>query len=293
MQKISQKIEKRILELERPQRKALSLKYPKLKGPIMLIRQTSRNMQNTVNWQLSRKRADHFLDYMVYSHQSVLIRRLGNSDIRLQKQKITNLLAAAEKLNGLVIPPGKTFSFWHAIGKPSRKDGFVNGMILSNGKVAEGLGGGLCQMSNLLFWLFLHAPVEITERHHHSKDIFPDSGRVLPFGSGATIVYNFIDLRVKNTSEIPMQLKIWLTDKHLKGKILAPEKVQQKPHIIEKNHCFVKRDDQYFRFNEIWRTEQTPAEQEKEEKLITNLAPVLYEVDDQYIDNNNYSLLHI
>ena len=68
-------------------------------------------------------------------HQSVLRRKLGNSDPRLQEQKITNLKQAVKKLNGVVIPPGKTFSLWSIIREPSAKNGFVNGMLLSGGKV--------------------------------------------------------------------------------------------------------------------------------------------------------------
>ena len=123
----------------------------------------------------------------------MLRRKLGDSDPRLQEQKITNLKQAVKNLNGVVILPGKFFSLWSIVGEPSAKNGYVNGMLLSGGKVIEGMGGGLCQLSNFLFWIFLHVPSEVVQRYHHSIDVFPDSGRVLPFGSGATILYNFID----------------------------------------------------------------------------------------------------
>ncbi|MFJ8513275.1 VanW family protein [Lysinibacillus xylanilyticus] len=51
-------------------------------------------------------------------------------------------------------------------------------------KVKTGVGGGICQLANLLYWMALHTPLIVTERHHHSFDPFPDSGRTLPFGSG-------------------------------------------------------------------------------------------------------------
>lgn len=114
-------------------------------------------------------------------------------------------------------------------------------MLISRGKVVEGIGGGLCQLANLFYWIFLHAPVEIVERYHHSLDVFPDSGRVLPFGSGATIVQNYIDLQIKNISQEPLQIKIWLTDTHLKCQLLAPNPIKQKFHIFEKNHTFIQK----------------------------------------------------
>ena len=176
----------------------------------------------------------------------MLRRKLGDSDPRLQEQKITNLKQAVKNLNGVVILPGKFFSLWSIVGEPSAKNGYVNGMLLSGGKVIEGMGGGLCQLSNFLFWIFLHVPSEVVQRYHHSIDVFPDSGRVLPFGSGATILYNFIDLKIKNISDQPLQLKMWITDKHLKGQLLVPKRIESKFHVFEKNHTFIKKDNKYF-----------------------------------------------
>jgi vancomycin resistance protein VanW len=227
----------------------------------------------------------------VARHQSLLRRKLGESDPRLQDQKIINLRQAVKKLNGIIIQPRHIFSLWKIIGKPKYKNGYVDGMLLSNGKVVEGLGGGLCQLSNFLFWIFLHAPVEIVKRYHHSMDVFPDSGRTLPFGSGATILYNFIDLKLKNISTCPLQLKIWLTDNHLKGQILSPQPLPQKFHAFEKNHRFIKRGDKYFRFNQIYREEKIHGKSLKIEKITTNFAPTLYKVTDEYLQKNNFEVL--
>jgi vancomycin resistance protein VanW len=49
--------------------------------------------------------------------------------------------------------------------------------------------------------LALHSPLEIKERHHHSFDPFPDENRVLPFGRGASIFYNYVDLRFINPTQ--------------------------------------------------------------------------------------------
>ena len=223
----------------------------------------------------------------------MLVRKLGNSDVRLQLQKITNLKLAAGELDGVIIPAENVFSLWHIVGRPHEKRGYVKGMLLSNGKVVEGVGGGLCQMANLLFWLFLHGPFSIEERYHHSRDVFPDSGRVLPFGSGATILYNMVDLRMKNISNSPLQLKVWLTDTHLKGQILSPVQLETKYHCFEKNHMFVKKNDQYYRYNEIWREELVEGKVIKTEKVITNFAPVMYEITDEYIEEHDFEVLDL
>lgn len=166
-------------------------------------------------------------------------------------------------------------------------------MLISRGKVVEGVGGGLCQLANLLYWIFLHAPTEVIERYHHSLDLFPDSGRVLPFGSGATIVQNYIDLQIKNTSHFPLQIKIWLTDTHLKCQLLSPEPIPYKYHIFEKNHCFIKNENQFFRYNQIFRETKIDGKVIDCQQISENFAPVVYDIDEEYCHRNDYNLIII
>lgn len=65
-------------------------------------------------------------------------------------------------------------------------------MVLINGKMKADYGGGLCQLSNFIYWMTLHSELTIVERSRHQYDVFPDSNRTIPFGSGATIAYNFV-----------------------------------------------------------------------------------------------------
>jgi len=289
--KIEKEITERLYNYENPKRIALSRKYPFLKKPIIFLRHKTKNMQNFFDFRIKYERKNDFFDCIVARHQSVLRRRLGDSNPKLQEQKIVNLKQAIQRLNGVVIEPNHIFSLWKIIGKPKYENGYVNGMLLSNGKVIEGIGGGLCQLSNFLYWIFLHAPLETIERYHHSMDVFPDSGRTLPFGGGATILYNFIDLKVKNTSTYPLQLKIWLTDNHLKGQILSPRPIPEKFHMFEKNHFFIKRGKKYFRYNEIYKETKIKGKVEKIEKITTNFAPVLYDVTEEYLQKNNFKVL--
>jgi len=291
MMKIESDIAERIYNYENPNRVALSRKYPLLKKPIIFLRQKTRNIQNNLDYRLKYERKSDYFDCVVARHQSILRRRLGDSSPKLQEQKIVNLKQAIQMINGVTIEPNHVFSLWKIIDKPSYKNGFVDGMLLSNGKVIEGVGGGLCQLSNFLYWIFLHAPFVTVERHHHSMDVFPDSGRTLPFGGGATILYNFIDLKVKNVSKYPLQIKIWLTENHLKGQILSPRPIAEKFHVFEKNHLFIKRGERYFRYNEIYRETKINGKTKKIEKITTNFAPVLYEVTEAYLKNNNFKVL--
>ncbi len=282
---------RRLRAFEHPPRTALSKKYPLLKKPIIFVRHQSRSVKNILDPKLKHGRSSDYLPSILARHQSVLRRRLGDSDMRLQEQKITNLRKAAEQLDGIIIAPGKVFSLWSIIGRPKYSKGYVDGMLLAGGKVVEGLGGGLCQLSNFLYWILLHGPFETVERYHHSMDVFPDSGRTLPFGSGATILYNFIDLKMKNVSRQPIQLKLWLTDLHLKGQLRAATPLGEKYHVFEKDHCFIKRAKTYFRYNEIWRETKREGKVIKAEKIATNFAPVLYRVTPSYLKKNGFTVL--
>lgn len=220
------------------------------------------------------------LKFICKKHQSLLRRKLGNSDPLLQENKVENLKIACPTIDGLLIKPGETFSFWRQIGEATAEKGYCEGMQLSRGEVVRGIGGGLCQLANLLYWLALHTPLEVVERHHHSFDPFPDENRVLPFGSGAGVFFNYIDLRFYNPTDITFQVKLWLTDKHLKGLILSDSETLYSYHVFERAHRFLVKDRRNFRENEIWRDvyDRKTGNKVKEELLVRNHAQVKYEM---------------
>jgi len=194
------------------------------------------------------------LPALLIRHRSLLRRRLGDSDPRLQETKIVNLRLAAATLDGLLVRPGEVLSFWDRVGRPTADRGFVEGLILAGGEVRAGVGGGLCQLSNLLYWMAPHTPLEVVERHPHGFNPFPDNGRVLPFGSGATVFYNYGDLRLANPTDRTFQVRVWLTDQHLCGVIAADEPWPLGYHVEERGHGFaIGPDGRTYRDNELWR----------------------------------------
>lgn len=174
--------------------------------------------------------------YIGFSHRTPLYRKLKDVDMWMQENKVTNLRIAVKKLDGIVINPGETFSYWKLIGKPNRKKGYKEGMVLYYGGFHPGVGGGLCQLSNMIYWLTLHTPLTVTERYRHSYDVFPDSNRKQPFGSGATCVYNYRDLQIYNGTSRPYQLHLYLTDEDLCGEWRTVEKGPFRYEVYEKEH---------------------------------------------------------
>lgn len=226
------------------------------------LRVWQRRLQRHLSWTLTtrhfaQKRQFEKLSFSHFKHQSKLIKPLGGTQMQWQINKVTNLGLAIERLNGILIAPGEYFSFHKLVGKPTAKKGYLEGMELSLGQARAGIGGGLCQLSNLIHWMALHSALEVHERSNHSFDPFPDEGRVLPFGSGAALFYNYIDLVLYNPTSTTFQLNFFLTDKLLNGEIRASDPSNVKYHIYEKNHEFIEKESRHYRHNEIWQDIRT------------------------------------
>lgn len=158
-------------------------------------------------------------------------------------------------------------------------------MELSFGKARPGIGGGICQIANMLHWLVLHSPLTIIEKSNHSFDPFPDEGRTLPFGSGAAIFYNYIDFQFKNETQQAFQILLNITEAHLEGELRTHEPLQYSYHVYEKNHRFLKIGTEYFRENKIWRNliDKKTGNTVHTELLKKNFAKVIY-VPEKFIE---------
>lgn len=206
------------------------------------------------NKKYSKTFAETELPVIVFRHKTPLYRNLRNVDMWMQHNKIINLKIAAQRLDGIILKPGQTFSYWKTIGKPTRKKGYVEGMVLFYGGLKAGVGGGLCQLSNLIYWMALHTQLSVIERYRHSYDVFPDTNRTQPFGSGATCVYNYRDLQIYNGTNQVYQLKVYLTDNDLVGEWRTIEKPIYTYEVYEKEHQIVHEYwGGYVRHNVIYR----------------------------------------
>ncbi len=185
---------------------------------------------------LAKSHSPQPLPYRCFSHKTLLRRQLKDVDMWMQQNKIVNLKIAVQKLNGAVINPGEIFSYWKLIGKPTRQKGYLEGMVLHNGRVQAGVGGGLCQLSNLIFWMALHTPLTVIERHRHGYDVFPDAGRTQPFGSGATCFYPHGDLMLQNNTEDSYQLVLEVGEEYLMGEWRVSAPPLYTYHIVERGH---------------------------------------------------------
>ncbi len=151
-------------------------------------------------------------------------------------------------------------------------------MMIHNGKVAEGVGGGLCQLGNLLYWMALHTPLSVTERWRHSYDVFPDVNRTIPFACGATLAYNYIDLQLTNNTEYSFKINLWLDEEYLHGSIGCDQAVNKTYEVYETDHQITQQMwGGYTRHNRIWRKITDNTTNEVQHELVAeNNAIMMY-----------------
>ena len=218
------------------------------------------------------------LPFLVKAHSSEILRHLNGVDMELQQNKAVNLKIAGEKINGIVIYPGETFSFWRLVGEPTAEKGYLDGLVIHNGKLDRGIGGGLCQLANLIHWLVLNSPLTVTEIFHHSDALFPDSGRRVPFGTGTGVFYKNIDYRFKNTTDAPVQFLIWQNKGKLCGELRSCKPFTFVYRITEENHGYTEEEGVFYRVSQVYRlTLDRSRNIIKRELILNNHSKVMYD----------------
>jgi len=259
--------------------KPLSCYHPKLLGLAIALKQGERKFTMLFDGHhYSYRKNSTPLPYRIKKHKSILLRKLGKSEMYMQHNKVENLKLVVQALNGVIIKPNEVFSYFKLLGKPTAKRGFKEGMELSHGEVKPAIAGGICQSSNLIYWMALHTPLEVIERHHHSFDPFPDEGRVLPFASGATVMYNYLDLQLKNNTPHNIQLLLSMDEKFLHGEFRVDGELKESYKVYESNHYFEKIEDRYYRNNELHRRviDKNTGNTLKKEFIVRNYSQVKY-----------------
>lgn len=251
------------------------------------------HIKNLFNRNLAASKSNDLLPFIIYKHNSLIRRNLGNVDPLLQDNKAINLNIAAPKVSEILIRPGEVFSFWNLVGSCTPKKGYKDGLMISNGVISKGIGGGMCQFTNLIHWMILHTPMQITEHHHHDgMDLFPDYGRKIPFGTGTSIVYNYLDYRFKNITDITFQLITYTTDEYLCGEIRADKPLEYKYHIKIEDEFFSKENETVYRNGKVFRNcfDIKTGNLISRELIKTNHAKVMYDTSNlKVIDERSYA----
>ena len=130
-----------------------------------------------------------------------LLSQYSTSYSTRNQKRTTNLRLAANKINGTVLMPGETFSYNKVVGERTIAAGYQEAPIYVSGKVVDGLGGGICQITTTLYNAVVYANLEIVERSNHQ---FVPS--YAPASRDATVVYGSIDFKFKNNRNYPIKI---------------------------------------------------------------------------------------
>ena len=130
-----------------------------------------------------------------------LLSQYSTSYSTRNQKRTTNLRLAANKINGTVLMPGETFSYNKVVGERTIAAGYQEAPIYVSGKVVDGLGGGICQITTTLYNAVVYANLDIVERSNHQ---FVPS--YAPASRDATVVYGSIDFKFKNNRNYPIKI---------------------------------------------------------------------------------------
>ncbi|MEO7909225.1 MAG: VanW family protein, partial [Roseiflexaceae bacterium] len=82
-----------------------------------------------------------------------------------------NMRLAATHLDGQTVKPGQAISYNQTLGEISARAGYLPAPAIINGRIRDDIGGGICNVSTLLYRAAFAAGLPIEERHNHSRMI--------------------------------------------------------------------------------------------------------------------------
>lgn len=222
------------------------------------------------------------LPYKLFEADCALYNRSTGFDMVYQENKVFNLKLAAKTLNGIMIRPGETFSFWRLVRHADKHTPYKDGLSVMDGKLTTAYGGGLCQMSNLLFWLFLHTPLTMIERSGHDAKEFPEPNSDEIKGVDATISEGWIDLKVRNDTDCTVQIAVTFDEMKIMGTVFTDKPPVTQYKVVNGDIEYVRDNGGIYEFVKVERIETDPdsGEETGRRLLYTNRCRIGYPLPD-------------
>ncbi|MCR1849754.1 VanW family protein [Paeniclostridium sordellii] len=142
-----------------------------------------------------------------------------------------NIIKAAQSTNDIILMPGEEFSYNKATGPRSKANGYKDAPVIVNGKIQNGSGGGVCQVSTTIYNSVLYSGLEITQVRNHS---LPSS--YAPMGKDATVAYDYLDLKFKNPYKHPIYIYTTAYNGVVSSKIYGSSMDKKNINIVVKGY---------------------------------------------------------
>jgi vancomycin resistance protein YoaR len=112
--------------------------------------------------------------------------------------RIQNIRTATAQFDGIVVPPGRIFSFDQYLGDVVEANGYDDAYIIFADRTVLGPGGGVCQVSTTVFRAAFWGGYPIVERWAHAYRVgFYEP----PVGLDATVFAPSVDFKFKNDTD--------------------------------------------------------------------------------------------
>ena len=139
--------------------------------------------------------------------------------------RINNIDLSTKAINGTLLMPGEIFSFNETVGERTRARGYKEAGIIVGDKIESGLGGGICQVSSTLYNAMLKSSIKATERRNHSLPL-----GYIGKGLDATVDWGNIDLKFKNTLDIPIYIEGYVENKNVYFNVYSSKDLTKKSY---------------------------------------------------------------
>ena len=188
-------------------------------------------------------------------------------------------VVAYTEAEGLLLRPGEVFSFWHTVGKVTRRKGYREGRVIVRNHLTADIGGGVWNLSHPPHVLVLHSPLPVAGFPSHSDALAPDEGPRVPFSAGTSVCYNYVDFRFRNDTDQTVQLMAWCEEEELYVQLRSERPFPWAYEIVEEDHHFQKEGADYYRVSKIYRrvTERATGRLVRKDLILDNHSQVMFD----------------
>lgn len=227
------------------------------------------------------KKSEKTFPALVFETSIPMINTNSGFAMKYQFNKVHNLRLAAGTIDGIVLEPGETFSFWQLVRRADRCQKYKEGLHVIDGKTIPAYGGGLCMLSDLLFWMFLHTPLTIVERHGHAALSFPSTTETLPQGVDATVNEGWLDLKVCNETDHAFQITLWFDENRIYGRIGAQNALHIEYSVFNSSVSYRRQGGKVYQTASVCRVETDRNSGRRiERELYSNRCQIAYRLPD-------------
>jgi vancomycin resistance protein YoaR len=139
--------------------------------------------------------------------------------------RINNIDLSTKAINGTLLMPGEIFSFNETVGERTKARGYKEAGVIIDNQIESGLGGGICQVSSTLYNALLKSSLKATQRTNHSLPL-----GYIGKGLDATVDWGNIDLKLKNTLNIPIYIEGYIENKNVCFNVYSSKDLTKKSY---------------------------------------------------------------